>query len=89
MRVGAGRGRDSGARKECASDAMRSAVQVGGDVERDVICRRGASAGRRPTPVATGLDMGKRWLLNVMRRVVTSPLSFPDDTVFATTTKRG
>jgi hypothetical protein len=36
---------------------MRSAVQVGGggDVERDVICRRGASAGRRPTQVPKGL----------------------------------
>ena len=31
---------------------------------------------RRPTRVAKGLDMGKRWLVNEMRCVVLSSLSF-------------
>ena len=34
---------------------------------------------RRPTQVAKGLSMDKRWLLNGMRRVVLSPLSFTDN----------
>jgi hypothetical protein len=33
---------------------------------------------RRPTHVAKGLDMGKRWLLNGMRRGVVSLLSSAD-----------
>ena len=32
-----------------------------------------------PTQVAKGLSMGKNGLLNVMRRVVTSSLSFTDN----------
>jgi len=56
---------------------MRSAVQVGGDVESDVICRRGASAGRRPTQVPKGLSMGeRRRLLMGVRCGVLSSLSF-------------
>jgi hypothetical protein len=31
------------------------------------------------TPVARGLSMDKNGLLNVVRRVITSPLSFPDE----------
>jgi hypothetical protein len=38
-----------------------------------------AARQRRPTQVAKGFDMAKRWLLNVVRRVITSPLSFLDD----------
>jgi hypothetical protein len=38
-----------------------------------------AARQRRPTHVAKGFDVAKRWLLNVVRRVITSPLSFPDD----------
>ena len=33
----------------------------------------------RPTPVAKGLSMGKRWLLNGMRWGVLSSLSFTDN----------
>ena len=59
---------------------MCSAVQVGGDVEREVICRSGASAGRRPTQVPKGLSMGeRRRLLMGVRCGVLSLLSFTDN----------
>jgi hypothetical protein len=57
-----------------------SAVQVGGDVKRDVICRPSASTGKRPTQVPKGLSMGEgRRLLKVMRCGVLSSLSFTDN----------
>ena len=37
---------------------------------------------RRPTQVAKGFDVGKRWLLKGVRCGVFSPLSFTDNSIF-------
>jgi len=57
-----------------------SAVQVSGDIKRDVICRPGASTGMRPTQEPKGLSIcERRRLLKGVRCGVLSSLSFTDN----------